>query len=65
MRDIQHKIDLIPGSNIPHLPHYKMSSKEHEILQQMVDDLLAKNMFRLSLSSCAVRTLLVPIKDES
>lgn len=32
IRDIQHKIDMVPRSSITHLPHYKMSPKEHAIL---------------------------------
>ena len=36
LRDIQHVIDLVSGSQLPNLPHYRMNSKEREELNRQV-----------------------------
>ncbi|XP_026442931.1 uncharacterized protein LOC113342684 [Papaver somniferum] len=57
--------DELPKS-LPPLPihsHYRLSPKEHEILQGQVNDLLEKGLIRLSKSPCVSPTFLVDKKD--
>lgn len=42
MQDVQHAIDLIPGSTLPNLPHYCMSPIENDELSQQIQQLLDK-----------------------
>ncbi|KAL5577095.1 hypothetical protein UlMin_018794 [Ulmus minor] len=65
MHSIQHHIDFQPGVNLPNLPHHRLNPKEHQVLQDIVDDLLSRNLVRPSLSPCVVPALLVPKKDGS
>jgi len=42
MCDIQHAIDLVLGSNLPNLPHYRMNLTEHVELKRQVNELIDK-----------------------
>ena len=65
MRDIQHHINLTPGSILLNKAIYRISPKKHEEMQGQVDELIAKGLIRENKIPCVVPTFLIPKKEGS
>src|ERR1700676_446252 len=64
-RDIDHKIEIIPGSAPPVRAPYRMSVPELDELKKQLNDLLAKGQIRISKSPYRSPVLFVKKKDGS
>ena len=65
MRDIQHHINLTPGSILLNKAIYRISPKKHEEIQGQVDELIAKGLIRENKIPYVVPTFLIPKKEGS
>ncbi|TYK15114.1 Zinc finger, CCHC-type [Cucumis melo var. makuwa] len=65
LRGIKHQIDILPRVVIPNRPAYRANPTETKEIQKQVDELLAKEYVRESLSPCSIPLILVPKKDEA
>ena len=64
-RNVEHRIELIPGANPIARPPYRMSLKEENEVKKVVDEYLSKGLIRPSFSPFASPVLLVKKKDGS
>ena len=64
-RNVEHRIELIPGANPVARPPYRMSLKEENEVRKVVDEYLSKGLIRSSYSPFASPVLLVKKKDGS
>ena len=52
LRDIQYAIDLVSGSQLYNLSHYRMNPVERAELNRQLEGLLEKDFIRHNLSPC-------------
>ena len=62
-RDIDHRIDLVPGAEPPHRAPYRMSPKGLDELKNQLKDLTDKGYIQPSVSPFGAPVLFVPKKD--
>jgi hypothetical protein len=62
-REVDHRIELIPGSTPPCLATYRMSPTELDELKRQIDDLESKHILRPSKSPFGAPVLLTKKKD--
>ena len=62
-RDIDHRIELVPGTEPPHRALYRMSPKGLDELKQQLKDLTDKGYIQPSVSPFGAPVLFVPKKD--
>jgi len=65
LHNIQHAIALVPSSQLPNLPCYRLNPSEEAELNRQVQELFSKGFVRHSMSPCTISALLTPKKDGS
>ena len=64
-KNMEHRIELVPGANPVTRPPYRMSIKEETEVRKVIDEYLSKGLIRPSFSPFASPILLVKKKDGS
>ena len=62
-RDLDHRIELVPGAEPPHRAPYRMSPKGLDELKKQLQDLTEKGYIQPSVSPFGAPVLFVPKKD--
>ena len=65
LKDIQHAIYLVSGSQMPNIPYYRMNHVERAELNRQLEGLLEKSFIHHSHNPSVVYIMLTPKKDRS